>query len=226
MRTGEAAIAWGRSQITSPSQSWYRLCLKFVRSCYDIPAMYPDAGKAWDAAKLKHRTSDPMAIPRGAPVHFEMSSVADHIALGLGRGLCLTNDFGAGNAGKIVVARIADICTQWNAQLLGWSEDLNGKQVYTPAAPPAEKPAAAVPTILDLTIALERLEAASNNPDAAAAFEHAQLLLGYIAGDSRVRVPATLHEVLVALRAKEPHTTGDPVKNSRIKSAIALLEQI
>lgn len=136
MRTGEDAIAWGRNQITNPSQDWTRMCLKFVRSCYGIPAKYADAGKAWDNAKMRHRNADPFAAPRGAPVFFETPGTADHIVLGLGKGLCLTNDWSA--PGKISVARIADIATHWRAPLLGWSEDLNGVVVFKPPAPPAK----------------------------------------------------------------------------------------
>lgn len=142
MRTGEAAISWGRDQITNPSQDWTRLCLKFVRSCYGIPAMYADAGKAWDNARMRHSTRDPLAIPRGAPAFFETPGTADHIVLGLGRGLCLTNDWSA--PGKISVARITDIVRGWNAPLLGWTEDLNGAPVYTPPTPAPSTPKSTV----------------------------------------------------------------------------------
>ena len=130
MRTGEDAISWGRNQITNPTQSWARLCLKFVRSCYGVNALYMDAGTAWDKATYKHRTSDAGSIPRGVPAFFETPGTADHIVLALGDGRCLTNDWSA--PGTISVAKIADLERAWNAPLLGWTEDLNGVRVYTP----------------------------------------------------------------------------------------------
>lgn len=142
VRKGNAAIAWGRGQITKPSQDWSRLCLMFVRSCHNVKAKYPDAGTAWDQAKYKHRTSDPTSIPAGVPVFFETPGKADHVVESTGAGLCLTNDWGAGGKGKIRVARIGDIARTWGP-LLGWTEDINGVRVYTPPPTmPAAKPKA------------------------------------------------------------------------------------
>jgi hypothetical protein len=129
-RSVKDAIAWGKSQVTEPTQSWYRLCLSFVRQSFGLPGGIPDAGTAWDIAKYKHRTSKAADIPRGVPVFWELPSVADHVALSLGKGLCLSND--VAGRGKISVVRIDDITRNWGGTLLGWSEDLNGFRIYTP----------------------------------------------------------------------------------------------
>lgn len=226
MRTGEAAISWGRNQITNPTQSWERLCLKFVRSCYGIPAKYADAGKAWDNAKHKHPTRDPMSIPRGVPVFFETPGTADHIVLSLGNGLCLTNDWSA--PGKISVARIADIAARWG-QLLGWTEDLNGVPVYSPPATPVpEKPAAAEPgpTLLDITVALARLAEQSKNPDAARRYLLARMVLADVVGTNRVRVPTTVAGIRDLLKAKEADASVPEDTKVRIRSVLPLLHGI
>lgn len=135
MRAKADAIAWGRAQITKRSQDWTRWCLVFVRSCFGIAALWPDAGTAWDNAKHKHRTTNPDEIPAGAPVFWELASVADHVALSTGRGMCLSNDIR--RPGHIAEVPIDEITRRWGGTLLGWTEDLNGVRVYTP--PPTPK---------------------------------------------------------------------------------------
>lgn len=137
MRTGNAACRWAREQVDHPLKDWTRLCLQFVRMAFDLPAVYPDAGTAWDRARYKHRTTDANTIPRGVPVFWETPGVADHVALSLGGGLCLSND--VRRPGRIDVVRIDAIREAWGAQLLGWTEDLNGQRVWQnkPAPPPA-----------------------------------------------------------------------------------------
>ena len=132
-RSAKDAIAWGRAQITNPSQNWYRRCLVFVRSCFGVAAKYGSAGAAWDNAVHKHRTSNPADIPAGVPVFWETSGEFDHVALSTGNGRCLSNDFR--RDGRIDEVLINDITRGWNAPLLGWTEDLNGVRVYTPPAP-------------------------------------------------------------------------------------------
>lgn len=136
-RTGDAAAEWARRQVDHPVKDFTRLCLQFVRMAFDLPAVYPDAGQAWDHAKFRHPTTDSSRIPRAVPVHFELPSVADHVAFSLGGGLCLSNDIR--RSGRIDVVRIDTIRTAWGAQLHGWTEDLNGFTIWrrTPAAPPA-----------------------------------------------------------------------------------------
>lgn len=140
MRTGNDACAWGRRQVDQPIKDFTRLCLQFVRMAFDLPAVYPDAGTAWDKAERRHPTTDANTIPRGVPVFWELPSVADHVALSLGGGLCLSND--VKRSGRIDVVRIDAIGPAWGARLLGWTEDLNGSRVWTPKpdapdAPPA-----------------------------------------------------------------------------------------
>jgi len=123
--------------VDRPVKDFTRLCLQFVRMAFDLPAVYPDAGTAWDRAERRHPTTDASSIPRGVPVFWELPSVADHVALSLGGGLCLSND--VKRPGRIDVVRIDAIGPAWGARLLGWTEDLNGSVVWRdkPKAPPA-----------------------------------------------------------------------------------------
>lgn len=135
MRTARQAHAWARRMIDAPDEDYTRECLKFVRKAWDLPPVEPNAGLAWDHAERKHATSNPGAIPAGAAgVFWEMPGEADHVALPLGRGLCISTD--VKRTGRVDVVRIASITSAWGGRLLGWTEDLNGFPVYKrPAVP-------------------------------------------------------------------------------------------
>jgi hypothetical protein len=138
-RTAKQAIAWAKSR--KGSYGWDNLCLSFVRQAFgvyynpdsDWHTQERNAGTAWDRAKKKHRTTNPLDIPAGVPVFFEMRTVADHVVLSTGNGRCLSNDFVVD--GRIDEVSIAEIATHWGP-LLGWTEDLVGNQVYNPPPPP------------------------------------------------------------------------------------------
>jgi hypothetical protein len=134
VRGPKLALSWARDQIATPSKDWTRLCLQFVRMSYGLPALYPDAGTAWDQAKLRHETQDAGSIPAGVPVFWELGSVADHVAISAGAGLCVSTD--ARRKGKPDLVAIDSITREWGGRLLGWTEDLNGHTVWkkTPVA--------------------------------------------------------------------------------------------
>lgn len=114
-------------------KDFHRLCLQFVRMSYGLPVVAPDAGTAWNQAKHKHPTTDAGSIPAGVPVFWELPSVADHVALSTGDGMCLSTD--ARRRGRVDAVRIDSITEQWGGVLLGWTEDLGTFRVYRPAAP-------------------------------------------------------------------------------------------
>lgn len=119
-----------RSQSPRPT-SEPGMCLREVRECYAVPAMYMDAAQAWEQAKHKHRTGDPADIPRGAPVFWTGGSEGHgHIAIGTGWGKCWSTDIlRPGYFDKVPVDMIR---ARWGMRLVGWTEDLNGVRVYTP----------------------------------------------------------------------------------------------
>lgn len=140
IRTGPAARAWGRAQITKTSAptstgNWYRWCKVFVRMCFNVPSDgTPDAGRAWDRAKFKHVESDPKKIPADVPVFWELPSVADHVAYSTGGGMCLSNDIL--REGRVDEVPIDLITRKWGGRLLGWTEDIDSKRVYEAPTPP------------------------------------------------------------------------------------------
>ena len=110
----------------------------FVRSCFNVAPLYPDAITAWEQAdNARHRVSDPDAIPRGYATFFR-GGEHGHVCLSLGRGLCLTNDTGV--PGTINVARLADISSAWGYQLLGYTTEVNGEEAPRPKPAKPRKP--------------------------------------------------------------------------------------
>lgn len=108
------------------------LCLREVRTCYGVPAQAPDAAAAWWAAKLRHRTTDPTSIPRGAPVFWTGgTSGHGHIAISTGGGNCWSTDIL--RAGYFDHVPINLIHQRWGLTLVGWTEDLNSVRVWTPS---------------------------------------------------------------------------------------------
>lgn len=170
--TRAEAIAWGRSQVDTPDKDFTRLCLQFVRMAFGLPAVYPDAGTAWDRAVHRHTVTQGSQVPRGVPVFWELPSVADHVALSLGDGWCLSNDIK--RRGRIDRVRIDSITTAWGGQLLGWTEDLNGTRVYD--APP--KPVKPLPpnrvamARQDVSRAIRRLDRAVTMADRGAGVQN------------------------------------------------------
>jgi hypothetical protein len=123
VRTKRGAIEWGRDVMESRVASFRGLCLMFVRLCFNVDALMPDAKAAWFDSDQKHPQRDPLKIPRGYATFFK-GGEHWHVCLSLGRGLCLTND--TGTPGTINVARLADIERAWGYELMGYVTELNG----------------------------------------------------------------------------------------------------
>lgn len=125
-RTGSQAIAWAKTQHTG----WNGLCLKFVRTAFDVPAKAATARAAWDGAKFKHKTSNPGSIPIGVPAFLQGPSPAGHVLISLGGGETYTTDDTVGGPRELSFQTLINV----GYKLLGWTEDLNGVRVYAPAA--------------------------------------------------------------------------------------------
>ena len=123
MRNVDAAIAWGRGQITAPTQSWKGLCQSFVRSCDGVGAWSPSAYDAWLKIPAAHKTpaGDIHAAPRGAALYFKHASGdphPGHVVLAT-KTNCLSNDIY--RSGMIDVAPRDIFIKKWNMTYLGWS---------------------------------------------------------------------------------------------------------
>lgn len=131
--TSREAIRLGRDWIQRSVFLGVGYCLRAIRSLFGVAALYPDASTAWEEASRQHRTSDPGAIPWGVPVWW-VNSTHGHVALSLGRGRCLTTDYV--ETGELGVAPIAALGPWCGGRLVGWSNDINGVDVWEPPKPP------------------------------------------------------------------------------------------
>ena len=109
---------------------WSHMCLAFVRTTFRLPGNEGSAISAWHAAKHKHKHDT--HPPAGVPVFWSGgSSGAGHVAVSLGNGWIISTDQPySGHVSKVKLSKIAD---DWGLHYLGWTEDLEGVRIYTPA---------------------------------------------------------------------------------------------
>ncbi|HEX3613673.1 MAG TPA: hypothetical protein VHU88_18435 [Sporichthyaceae bacterium] len=109
---------------------WAHMCLAFVRTAFKLPSNEGSAIGAWRAARHKHRGD--RRPPAGVPVFWSGgSSGAGHVAVSLGNGWIVSTD--QPYTGHISKVRLSTIANDWGLNYLGWTEDLEGVRVYTPA---------------------------------------------------------------------------------------------
>lgn len=119
--TVDEVIAWGRSQVTKPTQSWYVLCQSFCRQSYQVPAWSGSAVGAWARIPAAHKRvgGKPSEAPRGALLYYSIGKHG-HVAIAIGKTTndkCLSNDYY--RKGKIDVT--PRTFPRWGATYLGWS---------------------------------------------------------------------------------------------------------
>jgi len=133
-RTGNDAIKWARDHMRWPEG----YCLQWVRTCFDVGSHFGSASDAWEGADYKHPTERGSAVPRATPCYWTGGSQGyGHIALGVGKGYCLSTD--AGGAGKVAKVKIDLLTARWGLNFRGWAEDVNEVRVKNPqAGQPAE----------------------------------------------------------------------------------------
>lgn len=123
VRTARGAIEWARDVSQRNVAIFAGLCLMFVRSCFNVAPLYPDAWTAWMEADRKNRCT-PADAPRGRAGFFR-GGEHGHVVLTLGRGLCYSSD--VKRKGMVDVCRIADIEKAWGYTFVGTTGDLNGE---------------------------------------------------------------------------------------------------
>lgn len=177
-RNAGQALAWARAQHRDGGREWAGLCLKFVRSCYGVDALYPSAAAAWEGARFKHRETDGAKVPRGVPYFWTGGTQGfGHIVLSAGGGMCWSNDVTA--QGGISLAPINEITTRWRQTPRGWTEDLNTVRIWDRPEPP-------VVDVSDLQRAFEQDPARAGDEGTAGArrdvrrFERALSRKGYL----------------------------------------------
>lgn len=131
VRTKRKAIEWGRDQARDATQRWSGMCLSFVRQCFNVPPLYPDAITAWDESESKHREPDTGKWPRG---HAGFYRVGDHghTVLTLGDDRCLSNDADPDEPQGISYTHASGFQRAWGAVPLGYTDDVNAEPAPAP----------------------------------------------------------------------------------------------
>lgn len=125
IRTPQSALGWARSQRTFASG----MCLKFVRTSYNVSPKYASAAIAWNKSKFRHSSTP----PKGVPVWWTGGSRGfGHVAISDGGGFVISSD--TGGKGRVGRTSIRRITKTWNQTYRGWTEDINGVRVYRPAS--------------------------------------------------------------------------------------------
>jgi hypothetical protein len=103
------------------------MCLKFVRTSYNVPPQYATAAIAWSKTKYRH-SSIP---PKGVPVWWTGGSRGfGHVAISAGGGYVISTD--SGGRGRVGRTSIRHITRAWGQTYRGWTEDINRVRVYRP----------------------------------------------------------------------------------------------
>ena len=139
-RRGREALRWAAGQVDAPvfppgKPSWKGYCLVFARSCFGVAARYGCAEEAYFAADFKHGTRE--TPPPGVPVWWTNGGYG-HVAVSAGRGYCFSTDFR--RSGLVDKVPITAITRGWGQQYRGWTEDINGVDVWSPRKRPEPKP--------------------------------------------------------------------------------------
>jgi len=137
--TAREANANAREIVRLGETDWHRLCLKFVRECWGLPAAEPTAAKAWENAKGKHKFTKVRDIPYGAPVFSRRPDAgpndSGHIILAGGwnhRGVRIFRSVDITVQGGVSVCTLDDLRERWGHEILGWTDDLNGFNLNLP----------------------------------------------------------------------------------------------
>ncbi len=114
------------------------LCLKFVRTCYNIGNLYGSARSAWENATIKHPGADLSRCPVGAPIFLDHArSKYGHVALYMGNGKMRTTNSATNRVSTVPIATWVG----WGYYVLGWTQDLNGVKISGLDPRPAPTPA-------------------------------------------------------------------------------------
>lgn len=133
------ALAVMRERWRTGTTGFPRLCLKHVRTCYQIPAKYLTAREAREHVIGFHKyDGKPESIPYGAFVFSRIkgsTGTAEHVFLAGGhagtgkkrRRIFWTND--AQTLGGTSPVTLDFFVKHWGHEILGWSDNVNGVKV-------------------------------------------------------------------------------------------------
>lgn len=131
VRTKHQAHRFAFDAVQSGRRDWHGLCLKFVRECFGVDALYPDAMTAWEEAATKHHTTDESRVPNVRPAWFR-GGEHWHIVFGIGNAKCISSDIDADEPGAVKVCRLTAIEDAWGYEFVGWADEVNEERVPAP----------------------------------------------------------------------------------------------
>lgn len=127
------AVATGYRMVKDQTFVGAGMCLRTIRTLFQVAALYPDAETAWEEAEHRHRVDRIADLQPWTPIWWT-NGRHGHVALDLKRdGLCLTTDYV--RTGYLGVARIADLGPWCGGTLRGWSEDINAVRIWSKPDP-------------------------------------------------------------------------------------------
>lgn len=130
-RSGAEAVQLGRQWIDDDVFVGVGYCLRTIRSLYGVNALYPDAETAWEEAERRHEVAM-TAVPDFTPVWWTNGRYG-HVAIKLPKMRALTTDYV--RPGYLGVAPLASLGPWCGGRFRGWTNDINGVDVWEPAAP-------------------------------------------------------------------------------------------
>lgn len=128
-RDRHEAVELGRHWIAIALYLGVGYCLKTIRSLFGTMPLWPDAETAWEQAEYQHRVTNPAKIPWGVPIWW-INGRYGHVALYIGRGLCITTDYK--EPGRLCIARVDALASWCGGTFVGWTNDINGVVVWRP----------------------------------------------------------------------------------------------
>lgn len=124
----ESSLGWAAAHRYGDGLgNWLNRCLSFVRQSLGAPGGVYDATASWTGNKYKRGISNYNDVPAGVPVYWTTGNHG-HVILSAGDGMA----YGTDNRvpGQALPTSISDVAGWLGTGPVGWSADINGKQVY------------------------------------------------------------------------------------------------
>lgn len=151
-QTSPGAVGFARHEHATDSTEWFRQCLRFVRTAWELPAVYGSAHLAYLNAEHKHPAGSGVRpnrlpwVPFGAPYftrpRHARSSDPWHVVivgghLEDGRRLVWSTDIKG--TGEVHPVMLGTLLERWDHVPVGWTHDLNGFWLRLPPSPARRK---------------------------------------------------------------------------------------
>jgi len=98
------------------------MCLKYVRTWWEVGSLYASAIEAWNGARFKHPGD--RTPPNGAPLFYRGGNYGHIVIADIHHQGCRSTD--CQSSGRVSDEDIAWTERTWGYEYLGWTEDLNG----------------------------------------------------------------------------------------------------